>query len=353
MSTPGFHALRRRYAKAQIVALVPAGLAPILEGSRDLDAVWSLSPRGSAGMRADARRIRAEGFDLGIVIPESISSALLMRMGGVAGVTGYARDGLRRRLLHREVSSPPEWGRRRWVSKERFVLGLMGAVGAPSDDTTLRLEVTAEEEARLGRTLQERGIPWADLEARPPVVIAPGASFGESKCWPVASFAALADRLADRGERLLLIGTRAERNRLEAVREAMVAPIVDLPGALDLGALKALLRRARLLIANDAGARHVAAGLGLPSVIFFGPTSVEKTPENLRMIEILETEHDCRPCYRRECPLDHRCLISIGVPEALAAVDRALASGHRARDPRLASGRDGGEPIRFESGVSR
>jgi heptosyltransferase-2 len=78
------------------------------------------------------------------------------------------------------------------------------------------------------------------------------------------------------------------------------------------------------LISNDAGARHVAAAFGVPSVVFFGPTSLAKTAENLAAIEVLETEHECRPCYRRSCPIDHRCLRSIGVDEALAAAGRAL-----------------------------
>ena len=127
---------------------------------------------------------------------------------------------------------------------------------------------------------------------------------------------------------MLLIGTAAERDRLGAVQRQMASEAIDLGGVLDLGTLKALLRRTRLLVANDAGARHVAAAFDVPSVIFFGPTSVTKTAENLARTEVLETEHGCRPCYRRECPIDHRCLTSIDVAEALAAVDRALDRPH-------------------------
>jgi heptosyltransferase-2 len=328
MSTAGFRALRHAYPDAKIVALVPETLAPLLAGSRDFDEIWSLRPRTLPGMRADARRIADGAFELGLLIPESISSALLMRWGRVGHITGYARDLPRRLLLHHEVPTPPEWGRRRLVSKERFVLGLMEAVGAGSTDAALHLEVTPEEERRLAVLLRERGIALEELATVSPVVLAPGASYGESKCWPVASFAALADRLVARGERVLLIGTGSERSRLEEVRRQMASEVVDLGGVLDLGGLKALLRRSRLLVANDAGARHVAAAFGVPGVIFFGPTSVTKTAQNLARIEVLETEHGCRPCYRRKCPIDHRCLTSIGVTEALAAVDRALGRPH-------------------------
>ena len=114
---------------------------------------------------------------------------------------------------------------------------------------------------------------------------------------------------------------------MQAVGSAMRRSAIILDGTLDVGGLKALLREARALVANDAGARHVAAAFGVPSVIFFGPTSVSKTADNLSKVEVLETEHDCRPCYRRECPIDHRCLRSIGLDEAWQATGRALLGG--------------------------
>jgi lipopolysaccharide heptosyltransferase II len=326
MSTPGFRALRGAYPGARIVGLLPASLAPLLAGSPDFDAIWTFESKGFAAMRETARRISREDFDLGIVIPESISSALMMRWGGVRRVTGYARDKLRRALLSDVVDAPPEWGRRRWVSKERFVLGLMAAAGAPSSDTRLRLDVTASEEARLDHLIKKIGLDSQTLLASPPIVVAPGASYGESKCWPVSAFAAFADRMVDRGEQVVFVGTAAESDRIRSVKRSMRNVAIDTGGLLDLGMLKAMLRRAKLLVANDAGSRHIASAFEIPSVIFFGPTSVAKTDENLSGIEVLETEHECRPCYRRRCPIDHRCLTTISVDEAVAAADRALAA---------------------------
>ena len=109
------------------------------------------------------------------------------------------------------------------------------------------------------------------------------------------------------------------------MRRALRSEPIVLDGTLDLGAVKVLLRVARLLVANDAGARHIAAAFEVPSVVFFGPTSVAKTPDNLARVEVLETDHGCRPCYRRDCPIDHRCLRSISVERAEDAVLRATA----------------------------
>jgi len=343
MATPGLRALRAAYPDARIVGQLPEALLPVLEGSGYCDELWPVLPRRAALSLhlAEARRLAAARFDLGILVPESISSALRMRWGRVGRVVGFARDPIRRLLLDEVVSAPKEWGRRRLVSRERFVLRLMGAVGAPSEDWTLGLSVTEEENARLDAVLGAQGLCLAELVHEPPIVLAPGASFGASKCWPAESYAELADRFAERGRSVVLVGGPGEHSRIEAVRGLMRSSPIVLDGVLDLGSLKALIRSARLLVANDAGTRHVAAAFGIPSVVFFGPTSVEKTADNLDAIEVLETEQDCRPCYRRSCPIDHRCLRSITVADADSAAARALGGLRgRGRNP-LAGGMGG------------
>jgi len=205
MATPGFRALRAGFPEANITLHVPAKLAPLLAGAPWFDAVVPLASRES-GRRALVReglalRRRAR-FDLGLCLPDSIESALLMRLAGVRRIVGYAR-GLRGRPLSQRVS------------------------------TALR-----------GRAL-------------------------------------------------------------------------DLCGTLGLGALKGLLRRARLLVANDAGARHVAVALGVPCVLVMGPTSLDKTPLNLERVSVLSADVACRPCYLRDCPIDHRCMRRVA-PEWVA-----------------------------------
>ncbi len=333
MSTPALHALRQARPEAHVTALLPEPLAPLLEGAGLVDEVWGMASRSpEGGLRAwsvDRRRIARADFDLALVIPESVSSAWLMRAAGVRRVVGFAQDPLRKALLHEVVPAPAAWGQRRLVSRERFCTTLVEAVSGspagPEPDLRLRLGVSASEVARLDEALTAAGSSSSSFATAPPVVLAPGASFGETKCWPVESFAALGDRLVAGGDSVVLIGAPGEEARVAAVETAMRAPAIVLAGRLDLGALKALLRGAKALVANDAGARHVAAAFGVPGVVFFGPTSVEKTADNLASIEVLETQHACRPCYARTCPIDHRCLRTISVDAALAATTRAVA----------------------------
>ena len=84
------------------------------------------------------------------------------------------------------------------------------------------------------------------------------------------------------------------------------------------------IRRASLMICNDAGARHIAAAFEIPAIVFFGPTSIAKTSLNLAGIEVLQTEDGCRPCYARECPIDHRCMTGIDPNRVIALALESL-----------------------------
>jgi heptosyltransferase-2 len=304
MATPGFRALRAGFPEARITLHVQAKLAPLLDGAPWFDAVATFAGPGAPLREGRALRARAR-FDLGLCLPDSFESALLMRAAGVKHVVGYPRNG-RGPLLHQRVPVPSEAGPRGLIPRELHVLGLVEALGC----------------ARQGTALAAGGVAAGE----PLALLAPGASFGASKLWPAEAFAAVGDALARAGARVVLTGTEAERALTARVRGAMHRGALDLCGALGLGAWKGLMRRARLLVGNDAGARHVATALGLPVVLVMGPTSLDKTSWNLERVSVLTADVACRPCYLRDCPIDHRCMTRVG-PELVAAeAERAWAA---------------------------
>ena len=58
---------------------------------------------------------------------------------------------------------------------------------------------------------------------------------------------------------------------------------------------------------------------GIPCVVVLGPTSLEKTNLNLEGVKVLSADVDCRPCYLRECPIDHRCMTGIPADRVIEA----------------------------------
>ncbi|HXD87564.1 MAG TPA: glycosyltransferase family 9 protein, partial [Urbifossiella sp.] len=72
------------------------------------------------------------------------------------------------------------------------------------------------------------------------------------------------------------------------VARSMTAPALDLAGKTDLGAAAALLRRARLLVANDTGVSHLAAAVRTRSVIVStGDNPARWSPLNERLHRVL------------------------------------------------------------------
>jgi len=330
MATPGLRALRKHVPDAHVTVQLPAALAPLLEGSPHVDAIVAMDgrPQGVRALWREARRLRAAGpFDYGVCLPESHSSALILRAAGVRRVGGFARGG-RGWLLHDAIAAPAEWGRRRMVAREVFVLTLLERLGCPGDGTALELHATDAAERTAQRLLDGLG------HGRRIVGLAPGASFGPSKQWPAASFAELADRFAEAGDDVVLVGSPGERDLVSRIGERMRHEARSLAGETGLGVLPAVLRRLSLLVCNDAGARHVAVACGVPTTVFMGPTALEKTGENLTQVAVLTHDVPCRPCYQRHCPVGHECMTGITPGRAFDAATRLRAACEQAATTR-------------------
>ncbi len=323
MATPGFRALRAGLPGARITLQVQAKLLPLLAGAPWFDALVPLGAGGTGpvSLLREARALRRLGrFDVGLCLPDSFESALLLRLAGVKRVVGYARNA-RAPLLHQRVPFPSEAGRRGLIARELHVLGLVEALGCTRRGLAPELFVTDAEQAEADAALRAAGVGAGERVA----LLAPGASFGPSKLWPAESFAAVGNELAREGVRVVLTGAPTERALCARVAAALRRPALDLSGVLGLGGLKGLMRRARLLVANDAGARHLATAFGVPCVLVMGPTSVEKTPLNLERVSVLSADVACRPCYLRDCPIDHRCMTRVAPAAVAAEAARAWA----------------------------
>jgi ADP-heptose:LPS heptosyltransferase len=110
------------------------------------------------------------------------------------------------------------------------------------------------------------------LEPEADGVILPGATLihpgsgSPGKNWPLERFAAMARRLSSLGHRVTWIRGPAEAG---LPSEAWPGPVIDRPS---LPALAATLAESRLFIGNDSGVSHLAAAVGAPCVVLFGPT---------------------------------------------------------------------------------
>ena len=140
-------------------------------------------------------------------------------------------------------------------------LHLMAFLGVPSLGDDMEWPVTPQDEGSFMRLEQA-----ALLTRGQYVCIHPGGR-GASRRWAPEYFACIADMMAARGFQVVVTGTQEEAHLAEEMARAMRTNALSMVGRTDLGTLGVLLRHAKMLIANDTGVSHVAAGLRLPSVI--------------------------------------------------------------------------------------
>lgn len=153
------------------------------------------------------------------------------------------------------------------------------------------------------------------------------------KAWSAQRMAELAQRLAQRGLPVVVTGAADERERaIVAELLAALAPGVrervhDLAGTLTLGQLAALTARARLFVGVDSAPMHVAAAVGTPTVVLFGPSDErEWGPWRVAHRVVVSTEFACRPCRNDGCGGSKRseCLDTLSVERVWSAVEDLL-----------------------------
>jgi hypothetical protein len=127
-----------------------------------------------------------------------------------------------------------------------------------------------------------------------------------SKRWPAENFLHLVNFIVHKLQRpIFLLGHKTENN-LAASFEGM-QDVFSLVGQTTIPQLLSVLRRCRLLISNDTGTIHLAAGAGLPIIAITLGTALgsETAPYGEGNI-VIEPDIPCFPCsYQRLCNTRH------------------------------------------------
>ena len=328
LTLPALAALDRRYPRAEIVVMAKPWVADLFADQPCVDRVVRYQPegchRGIRGRWRLAVDLRREPFDLAVIFPNSIDSALVPWAARIPHRIGFARDG-RRALLTHPIRERREAGRHQ---VERY-LDLVRSLGADGGGPP-RLAVGPAARDTARGLLAEHGLG----APTPFVVLNPGSVYGGAKRWPAERFAAVADALAEsRGLGIVLVGSARETGVLDAVAGRMRRMPVRLGGRTDLPTLAAVLQSARLLLSNDTGAMHVAAAVGTSVLAVFGPTDAVATGPLGPRARVLREPAPCSPCLLRECPIDHRCMLGLGVGAVREAAEQMLEAAGEVPGP--------------------
>jgi len=249
----------RPWARALLAAYPLHGFIPMQSG-------WW---KNRQAVRRHLRSVGVGQRHLGLLLPDSLSSALTFRAAGIPAA-GYRDDG-RSLLLRWPVHKPT--GVLHAVASWYFLTHqaltawrLTTPDSAPPPQLGLRLHAQHHDDAHA--VLAAHGLTPGDF-----ILIAPtatGLHRGKVKVWP--HFDALTRGLQAAGHTVVMCPPPAE---VQAAR-ANAPTALCLP-PLDLGAFAALSAMAALVICNDSGVSHLAAAVQARQLTLIGVTNAART----------------------------------------------------------------------------
>lgn len=333
MTTPALRALKALSGTPRLTLLAsPAGaaLAPLVPEIDEVipyAAPWMKppAPEPAEAFRTLVERLAARAFDAAVIFTvysqSPLPAALACLLAGIPRRLAHCRENPYALLTHWLRETEPERGVSHEVHRQ---LGLVGLVGAHTDDERLALRIPAIAHAHAGHLLREARVegPWVAIHA--------GAS-APSRRYAPERFAAVADGLVAAGLSVVFIGGGEEQELVARIRGRMTARATSLVGRTDLGGLAALLARAGVLVANNSGPAHVAAAVGTPVVSLYALTNPQHTPWGVPH-RVLNHPAPCAYCYQSLCRVrNHPCLDV--PPEAVCAAALELLRARVEPDP--------------------
>ena len=331
MATPALRALRERFRSASIVLLSGPWGRELLDGQGLIDEFieirfpWSTYDYSIGNLWRMFRvlvRLRKVRWDLAIDVRGDLRNIVFLYFAGAHRRMSYDFTG-GEYLLTDVVRDAPQL--RHIVQYNAHLVAQLGCdVGAA--EPSLHVPDTRREEARTYLRAMDA------IGDRFTIGIHPGAS-KPLRLWRAERFAELADRfLEEKGNRVIFFRGPADREIISAITAGMKHS----PSIIDqsLSMLPALFQNCSVFIGLDSGGVHIAAAVGVPTVVLFGPAEPDRVmPVSRRTSVVIKDGYWCRPCDQVHCVQpDNTCMDALSVSSVYQS---AIAALNQQAIPRL------------------
>lgn len=176
-------------------------------------------------------------------------------------------------------------------------------------------------------------LPAVAQSATPIWVLAPGATYGSAKSWPLnRALEFVREVINQRAVRVVLLGDSGASDFAAGLAGGLDLALnqdleggpglVDLTGRTDLKRVVAILKSCQVFVGNDSGLMHLAAALGVPTVGIFGSSNPDWTSPQGPHTQVVNAHgFECRPCYLKNCNQKEFCLETVAATSVLRAID--------------------------------
>jgi ADP-heptose:LPS heptosyltransferase/GT2 family glycosyltransferase len=349
---PAVRRLKQHFPNARILVLTSRAsrsvwaLEPSIEQTIEFD---FFKPRSADGeverseedWRELRQRLSVERFDLAVDLRKQTETRPVLQHTGARWLAGFD---FRNQFAWLDIAL--EWtGDQINVKKRQHVaddlVNLVDAIAAACESD--RAVIVARP---TGMSPALAALKRKTPSAGPLICVHPTAG-DDIKQWPIEYFAAVIDWLVEAdGARIVLIGVPGDEAVAADILQLVRHPkaVNSLVGKLPLAELPALLAGVALFLGNNSGPKHIAAGLGVPTVsIHSGAEDVrEWGPEGPSAIAFAR-DVVCSPCYLSKAEDCHRglaCLRQLEPAQVYDACKRLLLLSPPAQPARRPTGRE-------------
>jgi len=298
LSVPVLRALREQLPDVFIAVMVRGYTEPIIRHNRYINDILVLYEKGS---QWNCRRIGffwhqlRRGYDLTVIIntvSHSLSSDLLAWFSHARYILGPSHrqfPGTKRNFFYNLIA-PFDDDHRHQSEKN---LDIVRYLGVDTADLREHITILPKEQEWAQAILQKLGL---DLN-RPILGIHPGAGKLKNR-WAVTHFIAVALRSAQLSAQVLLFYGPNETDLRDQFLQ--VCPAATYFGR-DLRKLAVVFSCLSVFLGNDTGTTHMAAAVGTPTIVIFGPTPAnEWKPWGKKCIALQGRDGDCENVSEEE-----------------------------------------------------
>lgn len=308
-SVPAVRALRQFSQDAIISILCPASQSEMWKRvDPAIDHIVDYEARSSARQITTNLNESDLEFDSAIVW-EECKAAKAISGAGVPQRLGYAADQLEQRLTE--------------------VITVVGLPGPIEHRVRYYLNLVAQlgVDAFVKSSFEVPVLPSAPDKHR--IAIAPFSEYGSAHQWPLERFVEAMGVLSQRLPDVFWTVFRpvdgsvkaSEIDEWNALLKEHELHVDEHSGRDD---LFDHLAKHSVLLASDGDIAHMAAHIGLPAAVIFGPNAPEwKRPLGKQSI-VVRDHVACSPCFLDKCPLDSRCQTQVTVDMVVDALEQAL-----------------------------
>jgi ADP-heptose:LPS heptosyltransferase len=311
---PALESIRKAFPQAKSVLLGYPRILELVEKRFYADEILSIDQRGMATFFVQGGTL---DFNLSELF-KKFDLIVVFGRDGEGTVVGNLRRVCQGQII--PINSFPPWDGNVHVTDH--LLKQFTALGFPTCDSNPRLHLN-ESDREWARDFwkSQGGTPEDRSRA---IVLHPG-SGSKKKVWPLDRFLNLARTLQQHfGSRILIVLGPAEGPEVRRAFEETRPGEFIIAKGLTLLQLGSVIEGCRFYVGNDSGVSHMAAALGLPTIVIFGPTDQRVWSPKGEKTAVIRREVPCSPCPQErffQCK-DSECLRGIETGEVLEGLER-------------------------------